>query len=367
MAVLPDGGNYNKTPPGLEQFMQSLGQLESGNNYQAVGPQTASYGRARGRWQVMEKIYPAWAREAGVDPTDFSPAAQDRVVRKKMTDYYNRYGSWDLVAVAWFAGPGRADRAKKQGIASVGQIKDVLGTSVSKYVQKVMAGMQGGAAGRAPENPRQADLAQGVGSASQRRPSRWAPTDASPDVMAMTAPTQPEQEDPFGPEGMGQILDTISEAARGRGGQVLDLRGFLGMPAQAEPTFPTFTQPPAPTPEPEIGDEQPDPENPRQADGPMAAPPKHDGFERLSDSAKTGTQQLMGAFGGLRFTSGYRDPKRNAAAGGVKNSKHLTGQASDFVGTEEEMQQATSWAKARGAKTLIHDSGSGRHLHIEWP
>ena len=51
----------------LDSFMNSLGELESGNRWDAVGPYTGStYGRARGRWQIMEKIYPAWAKEAGV-------------------------------------------------------------------------------------------------------------------------------------------------------------------------------------------------------------------------------------------------------------------------------------------------------------
>ncbi|HEY7821699.1 MAG TPA: transglycosylase SLT domain-containing protein, partial [Acidimicrobiia bacterium] len=123
----------------LQQFMNALGQVESGNNYDAVGPYTgATYGHARGRWQIMEKIYPGWAREAGVDPNDMSPEAQDRVAAHKMQQYFNRYGSWELVAVAWFAGPGRADRAAREGVTSLKGIADVLGTDVPGYVSKVM-------------------------------------------------------------------------------------------------------------------------------------------------------------------------------------------------------------------------------------
>lgn len=372
----------------LDSFMNALGEVESGNRWDAVGPYTGStYGRARGRWQIMSAIYPAWAREAGVNPNDYSPAAQEKVARYKMSQYYARYGSWDLVAVAWFAGPGRADKAAKQGINSVGGIKDMLGTSVSSYVSKVVSGMgdtapsprtapsnprqadlsqgvgslsQRGGSYSSPENPRQADLAMGVGSQSQRQ-SYIAPIEAAPGTQ-LTQVQEQTRNDQIGQDALGSILDTISQAAKGAGGQVLDLKGMLGMPAREAPIVEGIPSVEAPQP----SQQTMEPENPRQADGPLAPPPEHDGFAPLKDNAKAGTQQIMAQFPGLRFTSGYRDPARNKAAGGVENSKHLTGEASDFVGSESEMEAAAAWARSQGAKVLIHDSGSGRHLHIEW-
>jgi hypothetical protein len=71
-------------------------------------------------------------------------------------------------------------------------------------------------------------------------------------------------------------------------------------------------------------------------------------------------------FGGLRLSSGYRDPAHNARVNGVANSRHLLGRAADFSGSAKEMQEAAAWAKARGAQTLIHNAGSGQHLHLEW-
>lgn len=75
----------------------------------------------------------------------------------------------------------------------------------------------------------------------------------------------------------------------------------------------------------------------------------------------------------LRHTSGYRDPAHNAAVGGVPNSAHTRKDkkgrpaAEDYVGSESAMQRAAKEARRRGAKqVLIHDAGSGRHLHIEW-
>lgn len=77
-------------------------------------------------------------------------------------------------------------------------------------------------------------------------------------------------------------------------------------------------------------------------------------------------QQLAQRFPGLRLTSGYRDPEHNAAVNGVKNSYHLTGRAADFAGSAREMQEAAAWAKTNGGRTLIHNAGSGQHLHVSW-
>lgn len=142
----------------LPAFMQSLGALESGNNYGAVGPRHPTMGRALGRWQIMESNWHAWSREAGIPGADWrDPKAQDRVATYKFSQYYRQFGSWDLVAVAWFAGPGRAAKAAKQGIQSVGQLKDSLGTSVAGYVRKVMSNMgaapSGGTSGGAGGAP----------------------------------------------------------------------------------------------------------------------------------------------------------------------------------------------------------------------
>lgn len=85
------------------------------------------------------------------------------------------------------------------------------------------------------------------------------------------------------------------------------------------------------------------------------------------------TSTLQKQFPGLRHTSGYRNPEHNARVGGAKNSYHMqrdaagNARANDWVGSPREMQQAAAWAKQNGAKeVLIHNVGSGQHLHVAW-
>lgn len=126
----------------LQSFMRSIGKLESGGRYHILGPQT-KYGRPRGKYQILDSNWDAWAREAGIPGADWrDPSAQERVAAHKFLQYYNDYGGrWDAVAVAWFAGPGRARKWLKNP-SSVSGMADVLGTSVATYVQKIMKGMQ---------------------------------------------------------------------------------------------------------------------------------------------------------------------------------------------------------------------------------
>ena len=119
----------------IGQFMAAIRQLESSNNYGAIGPTHATYGRALGAYQIMEANWAPWSRAAGIPDADWEdPAAQDFVARFQMLRYYAMFGDWDLVAVAWFAGAGTATKAQRDGIDTVASLSDVLGTSVSRYI-----------------------------------------------------------------------------------------------------------------------------------------------------------------------------------------------------------------------------------------
>lgn len=75
-------------------------------------------------------------------------------------------------------------------------------------------------------------------------------------------------------------------------------------------------------------------------------------------------KQLNDAVPGLRVASGYRDPERNRQVNGVQNSMHLSGKAVDFSGSARDMQNAAGMAQQLGLRYLIHDAGSGMHLHV---
>lgn len=91
------------------------------------------------------------------------------------------------------------------------------------------------------------------------------------------------------------------------------------------------------------------------------------GWGGLKPDVQGYASAVLTEFPGLRFTSGHRDPVHNARVGGVPNSAHITGRAADFVGTARQMYDAAAWAKLHGARhVLVHNAGSGMHLHIEW-
>lgn len=89
---------------------------------------------------------------------------------------------------------------------------------------------------------------------------------------------------------------------------------------------------------------------------------------RLFDSGVVGrVQELHQNFPGLRLTGGHRTPERNAQVNGSPTSYHLAGRAADFVGSAADMQAAADWARANGAReVLVHNAGSGTHLHVAW-
>lgn len=70
---------------------------------------------------------------------------------------------------------------------------------------------------------------------------------------------------------------------------------------------------------------------------------------------------------GLRVNGVCRTPARNAAVNGAPGSLHLKCQAADLSGSRARMAAGATWARAHGAdEVLIHDAGSGVHLHVGW-
>jgi hypothetical protein len=115
-----------------------IGGMESGNRYDAVGPETGK-GRALGRYQVMSFNVGPWTKEVlgqEMTPEQFlaNPQAQDAVFKAKFGQARQQYGSDEAASRWWFAGPGGMNNPNA---------RDVLGTSVADYSRKFNAGMGG--------------------------------------------------------------------------------------------------------------------------------------------------------------------------------------------------------------------------------
>jgi hypothetical protein len=85
----------------LDRFMEIIGDIESGGDY---GTPPNAYG-AKGKYQILESNWEAWCEEAGLPAgSPWTPANQERVARYKMLEYYECYGDWREVAIAWNVG-----------------------------------------------------------------------------------------------------------------------------------------------------------------------------------------------------------------------------------------------------------------------
>ena len=139
----PIGGAANAN---VGQFMAGIRFVESSGNYQAVGPDTF-LGRAGGAYQFVQDTWnraittyaPQYSSYIGTHPSNVPAHVQDAVAEAWFSGLYARYGSWDLVAVAHFAGEGRANSVERG--ADVSGITDVLGTSIAEYVRRVLSAM----------------------------------------------------------------------------------------------------------------------------------------------------------------------------------------------------------------------------------
>lgn len=139
----PDSGIYSPNMQQLtggapiDKLMNSISSVESGGRYDAMGPRTKSGDRAFGRYQVMGNNIPSWTKNAtgeSLTPDQFlqNPQAQDAVARHYLGQYLDKYGNPQDAASMWFSGrPMRNNNSR-----------DVTGTSVPQYVQRVTRHLQ---------------------------------------------------------------------------------------------------------------------------------------------------------------------------------------------------------------------------------
>lgn len=116
----------------ISKFAKAIQSIESGGNYNALGPVTRTGDRAYGAYQVMGANIPGWTQQAlgqSLSPQQFlsSSSAQDAVFNKIFGGYVSKYGA-SGAAQAWFGGPG--------SVGGSGNGTDILGTSGNEYVSR---------------------------------------------------------------------------------------------------------------------------------------------------------------------------------------------------------------------------------------
>jgi len=120
----------------LQAFRLAIALTEGGGKIDYT--QTNSDG-AVGAYQFLTKYWDWYSSNAGYPDADINdPRVQDAVARYWFNRNYNDLGSWELAAIAHFAGRTTAFEAKQNGIESVMNIKDSTGTTIGDYVNKAM-------------------------------------------------------------------------------------------------------------------------------------------------------------------------------------------------------------------------------------
>lgn len=183
----------------LDVYAHSIGSIESGNRYDALGPKQANGAQAIGRYQVMSTNIPSWTKEVlgqEMTPEDFraNPQAQDAVFRAKFGQAVDQYGNPMDAASVWFSG---------RPLARAGNATDSLGTNVPSYVQKFAAGL--GPAVTALRGGQGQALAGGQGSA---------PAGSSASLISFGGPAATSSDGTPTPTPAGGVTDSQVMAAR---------------------------------------------------------------------------------------------------------------------------------------------------------
>ena len=150
-SIMENEMTNDQNPNLINIYLEALKEKESSNNYEVKHKpsQIKEFGtgkminvQALGAYGILDINFPIWAEELGYKDFDMSeddwkdPKVQDAIAKYKVQQYFNRFGSWDLVSIAWFAGPGNAQELKNTGSLNMDQ-KDVNGASIQEYVAKM--------------------------------------------------------------------------------------------------------------------------------------------------------------------------------------------------------------------------------------
>lgn len=138
----------------MTAYMNAIKQVESGGNYNAVGPlvKKGMYAgqRALGAYQVMPGNIPSWTKELlgySVSAQDFlrNRAIQDGVIQQQLQKSLNKFGNFSDAASVWFTGrPLNKARGASDGYNSVEAYVRKANTALGQTPAAVASGSEAG-------------------------------------------------------------------------------------------------------------------------------------------------------------------------------------------------------------------------------
>lgn len=146
--------------PGTDRqiaYRNGIGGIESAGSgdYDAIGANNPTLGRALGRYQIMEANLPAWSkaalgREISVEEFMANPPLQDAIFDNRFGGYVEKYGE-ENAARAWFGGEGGINNTGASDV--FGRL--TIGDYGSQFLNNIGSG--GGPSPRQPvtQNPNQ--------------------------------------------------------------------------------------------------------------------------------------------------------------------------------------------------------------------
>lgn len=151
-SIMENEMTNDNNPALIDIYLEALKMQESSGNYQAqhkaevitdivTGKKIrvqaiGAYGILDINW-TGTKTQKSWAEQAGYSGADWhDPVAQDAVAKYKVQEYFNKYGSWDAVSVAWFSGEGNANKLVKNGTIDY-SASDSNGQTIENYVDEM--------------------------------------------------------------------------------------------------------------------------------------------------------------------------------------------------------------------------------------
>ena len=136
----------NTNPALIDIYLNALKMKESTNNYLAKHSPSVIEDfvtgkpirvQALGAYGILDINWDVWSKQAGLAGADWKDkAAQDAVAKYKVQEYFNKYGSWDAVSVAWFSGEGNANKLVKNGTIDY-SASDANGQTIENYVNQM--------------------------------------------------------------------------------------------------------------------------------------------------------------------------------------------------------------------------------------